>query len=275
MAAKKPASAPKKTPAVPDRGIEVTVIASYPRPRAWGTFGSPAGDAEEIRLSNAGTWHPTSDNFRIVANTPNQFKRNLTEVFDVSTVGEFIGAFTQKNGKDRPPKSVARVNIVAHGNPGLIGLSGTLDDAGNVSLASSRRETAADPFAPSNGGGLDASVASWLNGSGKPFRTLARNVLRDDAELHLILCNGGLGRGVALMQDLAMALNLVVRGFSDAVFCHFTFDATKIRERNITSIGRNGRQGPGYQCFVKVPPAFAGDHLKPDRSAAKPQTPAP
>jgi hypothetical protein len=275
MADKKPANKPKKTPAVPDRGIEVTVIASYPRPRAWGAFGTSAGDAVEIRLAGAKTWHPTTDNFRIVAGTPNQFKKGLTEVFDISTVGEFIGAFTQKNGKDRPAKSVGRVNIVAHGNPGLIGLSGSLDDAGNVSLANSRRETASDPFAPSSGGGLDASVASWLNGSGKPFRTLARNVLRDDAELHLILCNGGLGRGLALMQDLALSLNLVVRGFSDAVFCHFTFAGQRILERNITSIGENGSQGKGYQCFVKVPQAFAGDHLKPDRSAAKPQTPAP
>ena len=34
-----------------------------------------------------------------------------------------------------------------------------------------------------------------------------------------------------------------------------------IAGRNITSIGKNGTQGLGYFCMVKVPEPFAGRHM--------------
>src|SRR5215475_4092082 len=100
---------PNQTPVLPNRGTEVTVVGAYRRPAAWGAFQSGAGDKAEIALAKADKWSPTTDYFRIVANTPNA-KTTLTEVFDISTVGELLGAIISGNRKSRPPKSVARVN---------------------------------------------------------------------------------------------------------------------------------------------------------------------
>ncbi|MGB7292650.1 MAG: hypothetical protein WBD99_10800 [Thermodesulfobacteriota bacterium] len=254
---------------------EVSVIAKYPRPKAWGTFGTAAGDLAEIQTSNTSGshWSPTSDYFRIVARTPHQHKKGITEIFEVETLGEMLGAMlTDANGNARKKHSVRRFNIFAHGNPGLIGLSGTVSATGDVTLG-----TSSEPSDPLKRHRIDTSVINFLNESGKALRDQAREKFLPNAEIALILCNGGVGPGMLLALDLAKTFHVTVQAYEEEIFYRFDFNTStnRIIDRNITSVGEKGKQGKGYLCAVSVPAALAGTHLQFTKTAPKPSKKSP
>ena len=265
----------RRTPAVAARGTELTIVCTYPRPGAWGKLGTADGDAKEIAILQSGKWHPTTDDFLHVANVPNRGSKSApTEIFEVKTVGEFLGAIMFKGGGDRKDATLARVNIIGHGSASLgkdtlIGLSGRIADNGDCFLNLSVPDDPADPNAPMSGGGFDESVTTWLDTTAKSVRDTARKKLRPDATLALILCNGG-GTALSaiasrLIQQLANCFNVTTKGYNEEIDYQTTFDTVtkRIIERSNTAIGATSTQPhlPGYPCHVVVPTALAGTHL--------------
>lgn len=290
MAAKKKAPAPNnpRTPAVPPRGTEVTLVADFPRPKAWLGRGSRAGDRIEIDLMKAKQWHPTTDDFMVVANVPNQGKKR-TEIFNVRTVGEMLGAILDL-GKDGKPKrkkgSIKRLNLISHGTPlpgnlagMLYGLSGTIKDDGACFINSAVIERDDDPNAPMTGGGMDLTTIDWLNTTARSIRDDCRACFREDGEIGLILCNGGGSPFSVLSQQMikkmATTFNVLARGFDDEVIYENDFDdaKSKLFNRDQTRINAPGKLGGvGYFCAVDVPKALAGEHLKFTHDEPKPKT---
>jgi hypothetical protein len=275
----------KKSPAVPPRGTEVTLVADFPRPATWFKRNTAAGDAKEIAVMRAKGWHPTTDDFMVVAQVPNTGKKR-TEIFTVHNVGEMLGAILDLGSGDvarRPKRSILRLNIISHGiaqpgKPTLCGLGGTIEDDGTckVNLSVSERS---GPQAPMRGG-LDESVLAWLNSTAASIRDDCRERFREDGEIGLVLCNGG---GVDLspvsqqfMPALARTFNVRVRGYDDEVLSDNTFDEQTLRfvERDLTKIGKRERTatsfGFGYFCAVPAPEKLAGKHLEFNRDASKP-----
>jgi hypothetical protein len=280
----------KKSPGVPPRGSEVTVVANFPRPAAWGTRGSPAGDAAEVQLMKNKTWHPTIDDFMVVANVPNTGQtRPLTTVFTVNNVGEMLGAILDLDGggKPRRPKnSIKRLNIISHGiaqigKPALYGMAGTIKADGSCFINLSVPEDPSNPNAPM-AGGLDESVLFWLDNTAKSLRDDCRSRFREDGEIGLILCNSaGVPLGFSsqlLMPTLGKTFNVRVRGYDDEIVYDNTFDSTpRFHARDLTKIGQGtaNPEGQGYFCDVKVGQAFAGLHLQFNKDVPKPATPTP
>ena len=281
----------KKSPAVPTRGTEVTVVGNFPRPAAWGTRGSASGDAAEVPLMLAKTWHPTTDDFLTVANVPNiGQKKPLTRVFVIDNVGEMLGAILDLDAKGkprRPLQSIKRFNIISHGIAqigkfALYGMAGTIRDNGDCFINLSIPENNNDPNAPM-GGGLDESVLDWLDTTAQSLRNDCRDRFRKDGEIGLILCNSaGVPLGFAsqlLMPRLAKTFNIRVRGYDDEIVYDNLFDTQtkRIKKRDLTKIGQgtNNPEGSGYFCEVKVAKAFAGLHLEFNKNVDKPSKSSP
>jgi hypothetical protein len=274
---------------VPTRGIEITLIGDYPRPTAWGKLGSAKGDGAEIPLMQSGAWHPTTEDFLAVAAVPNEgttLKTRRTEVFTIHSVGEMLGAISSPTGPLRPLRSVGRVNLITHGmapvgKEPLIGLAGRIDANGDCFLGLSVAETPSDVNAPSSGKGLDMSVVSWLNGSGKSLRDQVRAVLRPDAVLALICCNSGGDRaalnlmGSRLATELGRTFDVAVGTYDSEVQYLSTFRDGKILTRDITKVASRSESGPGYFCHVAVPARLAGAHLKFTNTPTRPSNPFP
>ncbi|OGR95113.1 MAG: hypothetical protein A2V88_17905 [Elusimicrobia bacterium RBG_16_66_12] len=276
---------------VASRGTEVTLVANFPRPTAWGARGKATGDAAEIAVMKTGKWHPTVDDFMEVAQVPSTGqKRRLTEIFTVDNVGEMLGAILDLgsgNKARRKKHSIKRLNLISHGiaqlgKPALYGLGGTIADNGDCSINLSVAETPQDPNGPMRGG-LDESVLNWLDTTAKSLRDDCRARFREDGEIGLVLCNsGGVPLGFSsqqLMPKLGQTFNVRVRGFDDEIYYDNTFDGAKNRftDRNQTKIGRSSSNpsGIGYFCEVKVAARFAGKHLEFNKSFAKPTKPTP
>lgn len=263
----------KRSAVAPLQGAEVTLVAAYPRPKGWGTFKTASGDAKEIKVIESGNWHPCTDDFLIVANTPN-IGAQRTEIVMVSSFGEFLGAILDGPAGPRPAGSIRRLNVISHGVPGLISFGGRVDDNGDCFLNLSRQATTSNPTAPM-GGGLDTSVVNWLDTTAKATRDDCRKKFHAKADIALILCNGGLGASATLSVDIARSFAVAVRGYREEVFFHRLFSDGRILERNLTSVGRDGPRGKGYPCRVPVPVELAGNHLQFTVTTPRPTTPAP
>jgi hypothetical protein len=282
----------KQSAGVPGRGVEVTAVGDFPRPKAWGVMGSKAGDAAEIPLMKAKTWHPTTKDFLAVANVPNTgLKKPLTEVILITNFGELLGAILKLNSQGdptRPLRSIKRLNIISHGISqagkfALYGMGGTIDDDGTCRIHASVPESSSNPNAPM-GGGLDASVLEWLDGTGLGIREECRARFRDDGEIGLILCNSaGIPWGFAsqmLMGEVAKSFNVKTRGYKDEIYYPSEFDEKTMRilRRDYTRIGKGDideKAGLGYFCDVKVPDQYAGRHLEFNKNHDKPAPSSP
>jgi hypothetical protein len=115
----------KSTPSLPPRLRELSVTATYANP--WRAH--PEREYEAVSRQD-GTWHPYSEDFAAAAGVPNAFRRHLTEVIDVRSLGGFLNAVTTVGGeghKERPDRSLKRVNLFSHGNPGLLKTCPSMD----------------------------------------------------------------------------------------------------------------------------------------------------
>jgi hypothetical protein len=230
----------------------VSVVADFPRP--W------SDDRDEIEVMKVGNWHPTYRDLNAVANTPNTIDDvRRTDVQEVATVGDLIGALQWSRGskeRERRPRSVKRLNIFSHGNPGLVALSGTVSAGGAVSLG--------DPNTHKNERKqLDGKAISWLNeldplkpdANGPRFRDMARGKLHADAEIWLILCNGaGIGRAFELAREIANTFGVAVYAYETEIYYHPDYDEKRgiVLSRTTTSIGEKGEPGTGYYSMEKV-----------------------
>lgn len=289
----------KRTPAVPARGLEITLVANFPRPKAWGQRGTAAGDAKEIGVMEAKNWHPGTDDFLEVANVPNRASKGkrLTEVTIVDNMGGFLGAIlgtdSQGNSK-RPTNSIKRLNLISHGiapigGEPLYALSGRIADNGDCFLHLSVPEQG-DPNRPMQSGGIDQSVIDWLNHSAKSIRDECRARFREDGEIGLIMCHSSGAPLAALSKLLLPAMgktfNVMARGYHTEIVYESDFrvsarnaDGTPSTAtfvfRNHTRIADSNTAGLGYFCAVPVPKDLAGEHLKFSRDIPKPASPSP
>jgi hypothetical protein len=246
MAAKK---ASKNIVAGPDQGIEITLVCEY--------------EVDDTKMSEvaalaAGHWSPATKDFVAVAGTPNGPIK--PEIRTISNLREFISAITlDSNGKPRKPRSVRRVNIIGHGEPALIGLSGTVNyDTGAVGLGV---ENTADYL---SGEGFGRATTQWLNkdDEGIRYRDQMRKVLTNDAEVALVMCDSGALDGAWLMETMSETFIAKVSGYLDPIVYHPGLNSagTAIVERRQTSIGEKGQIGLGYRSWV--PAAHDGKHLE-------------
>jgi hypothetical protein len=263
-----------RTPALPARVVELTLVGSFPRPKEWKGRGTPAGDAEEIRLMEAEAWHPCTEDFQQVANVPNT-NGKLTTVFKpMKSIGDVLGAILDL-GSDggeprRAPGTIKRLNLISHGlgesgRQPLYGLSGTIAADGGCFLDGSKHE-GGDPNRPMASPGIDEGLIEWLNTSAAGLRDQCRERFRADGEIALIMCNSGASTAAMNVGNLAMQLartfQVPVLTFGDRVVYHNVFLNGRITTRNRTSVGKYGEQGLGYECAVSVPAELAGKHLK-------------
>ena len=88
-------------------------MASFPDP--W------TSEADEVQAMRASSWEPSDSAFAAVTSV------HSTNFAKISTLGEFLGAVIYTfSGTPRPKGSVGRINLLTHGNPGLIGFNGTV-----------------------------------------------------------------------------------------------------------------------------------------------------
>ena len=242
----------KDAAAAPPQPIEISAIGRYPVPAAWSSA------VTELAVLAAGKWHPTTVDFEAVADVPNKPKRR-TLVTEVGMFSELLGVISKTmNGAVRPNASIARLNIITHANPGVIGLSGTVADDGSCRV---------EPFDindPLNSEGIDSSAMSWLDTTGQSLRDDARTKFAPGAEIWLLVCNGAtVGPSMLLAGDMARTFQVPVVAYNHPL--HYwpekNASGTQITKRCVTSIGPSGTKGDGYFCWVKVPPAQAGQHL--------------
>ena len=227
------------------------MVGAFKRP--WHT------NKEEIAVLDAETWHPSEIDMYAVADSVNKIRGKLTDVQHVANIGEVIGALKWDSRKvERPPHVVQRLNIFAHGNPGIVSLSGKTHPNGDVDfdLATQEKDSDGklvrklDPM-------IDLATLSWLNEDpvGRGFREIARSKLHENAEIWLCLCNGaGIGKSWELAQTMANTFGAVVYAYDTEFYYHVVFDRERgaILSRTTTSIGENGHQELGYYSMEKV-----------------------
>ncbi len=235
---------------------ELTIVASFPDP-----YGGQ--DTQEERdKSTQSKWAPSTRDFLAVAavDTPDPGRA----IFEVHQFMEMISAILFVKPAEpaksafRPKQSIRRINIITHGNPGLIAMSGTVDKTGVVMLRT--RAPGGDDLS----GPIDvAAVQAAMN----PLALLPNNAsllqsLRDrmtaDAEIFLYACHSGMGGSLPLIQDINRLFMVRVRAFRDEIAYCPQINASRIIDRAFTAIGNcNAGSSRGFK------------HLKPDITVGK------
>lgn len=210
--------------------------------------------------ARAGQWAPALKDFLAVAkvDTPQPGKA----IFEVSGFMEMLGYILfadpsrPKSSPFRPMQSVKRVNIITHGNSGLIALSGSVDKTGAVMLAT-------HPAAgPDLNGPIDVAAVQLANNpglildNGEALVQSLRDRFAPDADIYLIACKSASGTALPLMQDLKDLFKVTIRAYRKEIAYCPSLDATHIIDRSLTTTSNcdDGSAQRGYK------------HLKPDRS---------
>jgi hypothetical protein len=205
----------KHTSFSPARLTELTLVARFPSP--WHT-----NDPDEAKATlQKGRWHPSSVDFVAVATTPNLGQRSATTVFHAGSVDELIVRICYKDSDSanpkvqRPDHNLGRINIITHGNDGVIALSGKLDKSGHCHLGDP------DPNNPRFDQRIDGRTLEWFNTDkiGRAYRNMIRQKLHRTAEIWLVMCNGAcIGKSFELARELANTFGVTVRGYTQEVW---------------------------------------------------------
>lgn len=196
--------------------IELNVVADFPNP-----YG---GLAKEVQAIKDGRWGPTIDDFNAV----------VTNGLQCDSFARFGAAILfSAQGKERPPKSVRRVNVFTHSNPDLIAFKGTVKP---LSLGVDVLLEVAS--------GLNSSVLQTWNGQGffledpKTNKKYTLDAIRarftgKDTEIWLYACHSGVDG--TLVQEIADTFQVSVIGFRDAIaYCpSFTESPLSIDRKHI------------------------------------------
>ncbi|OAN59909.1 hypothetical protein [Sphingomonas sp. TDK1] len=228
---------------------ELTIVAQFPEIF---TF----ADAQEERdKAKAGQWAPTTKDFLAVAqvDTPNPSKA----IFEVDSFLGLLSAilFDDPAKPDssafRPLQSIKRVNILTHGNPGLIAMSGTVDKSGGVllSTAGSGSQNLSGPIDVASV--QVAADPNLLLSNGKPLAQSLRDRFAADAEVYLIACHSAMGLSLPLMQDMHGLFKVKICAFTKEIAYCPSLDATHIVDRAFTAIENcNNGSTRGYKHLV-------------------------
>lgn len=267
---KQTSKAKHQSPAVPPKPVEVTIYAQFPDP--WlGNEHAEVAALRDKRDANNMRWEPTSTAFRATCLAHTKL---ASECDDFST---FAGPILKQQ-----PRSISRLNLITHANPGLFALSGYL----KVTEKSTVVYLGTQPNQTDNPQGyssrqIDGDLIDWLNGrlntstdpdqpTGKWYRDEIRKRFRADAEFWIYGCHGGAGTGLELLIAIAAAFNVTTRGFRDPV----RFDPTYSPE--FATQGVRDRVVSRNRTYYNTDPgeAQAGfKHLTSDAVGAKPRTP--
>lgn len=233
---------------------ELTFVASFTS-----EFAAQSAQFERDQ-ARAGQWAPALKDFLAVAkvDTPQPAKA----IFEVSGFMEMLGYIlfadpsTPKSSPFRPMQSVKRVNIITHGNSGLIALSGSVDKTGAVML------TTHPAAGPDLNGPIDVAAVQLANNqglildNGEALVQSLRDRFAPDADIFLIACKSASGTALPLMQDLKDLFKVTIRAYRKEIAYCPSLDATHIIDRSLTTTSNcdDGSAQRGYR------------HLKPDRS---------
>lgn len=233
---------------------ELTFVASFTSEFSAQT---PQFERDQAR---AGQWAPALKDFLAVAkvDTPQPAKA----IFEVSGFMEMLGYILfadpskPKSSPFRPMQSVKRVNIITHGNSGLIALSGSVDKTGAVML------TTHPAAGPDLNGPIDVAAVQLANNqglildNGEALVQSLRDRFAPDADIFLIACKSASGTALPLMQDLKDLFKVTIRAYRKEIAYCPSLDATHIIDRSLTTTSNcdDGSAQRGYR------------HLKPDRS---------
>lgn len=229
-----PTAGARKAAGQPAALTELTIITHFPE-----AFG--AGDAQAERdKAKLGKWAPATRDFMAVAqvDTPNPSKA----IFEVSSFLQLISAilFVDPLKPDssafRPLQSIRRVNLLTHGNPGLIAMSGSIDTDGNVML-SVKGSGAQDLSGPIDVASVQIAVGpNLLLPNGKPLAQSLRDRFAADAELYLIACHSAMGLSLPLLKDMKGLFKIKIQAFTKEIAYCPSLDATHIIDRSFTAI---------------------------------------
>lgn len=244
--------AARKAAGQPQALEEITIVAQFPDPYA-------TGDTQVERdQAKATHWAPAHRDFMAVATSGTTGSSKA--IYEVSTFLSmvssilFVDPSKPNSSAFRPVQSLKRINVLSHGNPGLIAMSGTVDTNGKVMLATGGGTTGLD-------GPLDIAAAqaaadpTMQLANGKPLAQSLRDRLAPDAEIFLYACHTGQGPAILLMQELKALFKVKIRGFSQSIAYCPVIDATHILDRTRTAVGN---------CDAGAQSGFR--HLTPDRN---------
>ena len=200
-----------------------------------------------------------------------------------------------------------RVNLFAHGNPGLIGLRGRIapkdhavyfGDAG----PDDRPEVLMAEVDLGASWAIDDLAISWINSCarGLALRERIRRVFCQRAELWLIVCHGagGLsgidagagsnlsrargidaGAGSNLSRALASTFQVTVRSYAQSVWYWPDPDdrQSRILSQDMTSVGKGGERHRGYYCAENIVDPDTNEHVGAHmrKAASSPTTSTP
>lgn len=248
-----PVVAARKAAGQPAALVELTIIAKFPD-----AYGDPSSQQERDQAV-AGKWAPAKRDFMAVAtvDTPEPAKAifEVPTFLDALSVILFVNPLKPDTSAFRPVQSVKRVNIISHGNPGLIAMSGTVDTNGGVMLG--LRAAGADMLSgPIDVDAVQAAANPNLQlANGKPLALSLRDRLTADAEIFLLACKTGMGGSLLLMEELKKLFKVKIRAYSQEIGYCPRLDSTKITDRAFTTVGSCASGSKrGYK------------HLTPDRT---------
>jgi len=250
-----PVVAARKRAKAPAALSEITIVANFPN-----AFAAPDTQVERDRAnSGQGQWAPAQRDFMAVASvdTPKPGKA----IFEVHSFMEMLSAilFVDPSKPDkstfRPLQSIKRVNIISHGNPGLIAMSGTVQQDGQVFLKI-RAPGGDDLSGPLDVAAVQAaSNPNLLLGNGKPLAQSLRDRFDAEAEIYLLACKTGMAGSVPLMQDMKGLFKVKIQAFSKEIAYCPLLDSHVILDRAFTAVGDcNSGSTRGFK------------HLKPDKT---------
>jgi hypothetical protein len=177
-------------------GVVLTVVGDFSAP--WAT------PQAEIDAINAGDqWFPATQDFEAVVN--NSKVRGKGGIHLVDSTEAFIFLILEQD-----PKSIARIDIITHGNVATVGFQGDVV-SGNVVF----------------GDELDTGVIAGLQRNGILFKNPGKPLpwtevtgrFRDDALLVIYGCKVGLSE--AFIQELANEFKVRVQGFKHEIRYQF------------------------------------------------------
>lgn len=229
-----PGKAARKNAGKPKVLEEVTIVANFADP-----YATPDTKAERDKAF-AAQWAPSRRDFLAVAavDTPEPGRA----IFEVSSWLEMLSAimFVDPSKPDtsafRTAQSVKRVNVITHGNPGLIAMSGSVDTNGKVLLRT--RAPGADLLSgPIDEDSLMAAADPSVQlGNGKPLAQSLRDRFSPEGEICLLACHHGMAGSVLLMAGFKKLFKIKIKAFSEEIAYCPSLDAVKIVDRSFTSI---------------------------------------
>lgn len=244
-----PAVAARRAAKQPPALAEITIVASFPN-----AFQHP--DTQEERdKAKLGKWAPADRDFIAVAevDTPNAGKAifKVHNFLEMLSVILFVDPAKPDSSAFRPAQSVKRVNIITHGNLGLIAMSGTVDTNGRV-LLTVRGPNDGDLTGPIDDAAVQAaSDTSLLLANGKPLTQSLRDRLASDAEIYLLACRSGMAGSLPLMQGMKNLFKAKICAFTKEIAYCPSLDAKRIIDRAFTAIGDcNSGSTRGFKHLV-------------------------